>query len=75
MSDSLFKDFSSVPSKQWKQKIQFDLKGADYNKTLLTHTNDGITINPFYHQDDIEKLSIPSTDKDFKICQSIFISD
>ena len=75
MSESLFKDFSSVTSKQWKQKIQFDLKGADYNKTLLTHTNDGITINPFYHQDDIEKLNIPNTDKDFKICQSIFISD
>ncbi len=75
MNDSLFDNFSSVSSKQWKQKIQFDLKGADYNNTLLTTTNDGITIKPFYHQDNSENISIPSIDKDFRIGQSIFISD
>ena len=31
MSTKLFDDFNQVSSKQWKQKIQFDLKGADYN--------------------------------------------
>ena len=75
MNDSLFKSFSEVTSKQWKQKIQFDLKGADYNETLLSETNEGIKINPFYHQENVDKVTIPSTKNDYKICQSIFISD
>ena len=47
MSNFLFEEFQTVSSKEWKQKIQVDLKGADYNKTLLTKTNEGITIKPF----------------------------
>ncbi len=75
MSEFLFDDFSSVSAKQWKQKIQFDLKGADYNQTLLTQTNEGITIKPFYHQDDYDRIDIPNIPQEFAICQSIFISD
>ena len=74
MSDFLFDEFPSVSSKQWKQKIQFDLKGDDYNKTLLTHTNEGIIIKPFYHKDEMESLEIPNTPTKFNICQTIFVS-
>ena len=35
MTKTLFKDFNEVSSKQWKQLIQYDLKGADYNETLI----------------------------------------
>lgn len=73
--DHLFKDFPSVGSKQWKQKIQLELNGTDYNKTLLTHTIEGITIKPFYHSDSYRQLDIPKKDNDFLICQTIFISD
>ena len=73
MSDFLFDEFPPVSSKQWKQKIQFDLKGEDYNKTLLTHTNEGITIKPFYHKDETSVLEIPKLPKKFTICQSIFV--
>lgn len=75
MSDSLFDGFPLVSAKQWKQKIQFDLKGADYNETLLTKTNEGVTIKPFYHSDGFEKIDVPKNSEEFKICQSIFISD
>ena len=75
MNQDLFDGFSSVSAKQWKQKIQFDLKGADYNSTLLTQTNEGITIKPFYHADDFEKIDVPKNSDEFKICQRIFISD
>jgi methylmalonyl-CoA mutase len=68
----LFNNFPSVSAKQWKQKIQFDLRGSDYN-SLLTNTNDGITINPFYHLDTFETLEIPKPKHDSKICQQIFI--
>lgn len=74
MSDFITKDFNPSSAAAWKQKIQFDLKGADYNKTLLTTTNEGITIKPFYHLDNFEKLKIPTPQEDFKICQKITIS-
>jgi len=52
MSKKLFDEFDSVSAKAWKQKIQADLKGADYNETLVTSTDEGIDIKPFYHADD-----------------------
>jgi methylmalonyl-CoA mutase len=33
MAKNLFEEFDGVSSKQWKQQIQFELKGADYNDT------------------------------------------
>jgi len=39
MSTFLFDDFDPVSATAWKQKIQVDLKGADYNNTLLWHTD------------------------------------
>ncbi|NEV94218.1 methylmalonyl-CoA mutase [Psychroflexus sp. YR1-1] len=51
MSKTLFEAFDPVSAKAWKQKIQADLKGADYNKTLVNSTDEGIDIKPFYHAD------------------------
>ena len=75
MSSFITQEFPPVSAAAWKQKIQADLKGADYNETLLTKTNEGITIKPFYHADDFEKLIIPLASADFKICQKILVSD
>ena len=75
MSNFITKDFEPSTAAAWKQKIQVDLKGADYNQTLLTNTSEGIVIKPFYHSDTFEKLEIPISSGDFKICQNIFISD
>ncbi len=75
MSKSLFDDFPSVSEKQWKQKIQFDLNGADYNQTLLTQSEDGIIIKPFYHNDDFKELEIPHIPSNFEICQTIFVNN
>ena len=75
MSDFLFDDFQDVSEKQWKQKIQYDLNGLDYNKTLFTHTSEGISIKPFYHKDSYKQINYPHQKTAFKICQSIFISN
>jgi methylmalonyl-CoA mutase len=75
MSTNLFEDFPSVSAKHWKQKIQFDLKGADYNNTLVSDTNEGIKIKPFYHSDNFEKINVPKKTQEFKICQTVFVSD
>ncbi|TGV00310.1 methylmalonyl-CoA mutase subunit beta [Flavivirga rizhaonensis] len=77
MSNRLFKEFDSVTAKQWKQKIQFDLKGADYNDTLVWQTNEDISVKPFYHADDFkEQPEVTNTETTtWKICQSIFVAD
>ncbi|MBF4985134.1 methylmalonyl-CoA mutase subunit beta [Nonlabens mediterrranea] len=73
MSNRLFEDFEPVSETAWKQKIQMDLKGADYNETLVTKTNAGINIKPIYHSDSAPQLNIPAraTDNWF-ISQRIF---
>ncbi|PWH83293.1 methylmalonyl-CoA mutase [Algibacter marinivivus] len=77
MNNKLFDGFNRVSSKQWKQKIQFDLKGADYNNTLIFKTNEDIDVKPFYHADDFDELPNISNTKasQWKICQSIFVAD
>ncbi len=62
MSKTLFEDFQSVSAKEWKQRIQVELKGADFNEKLVTKTWEGIDIKPFYHKDETEPVSqaIPS---------------
>lgn len=77
MNKSLFTEFDPVSSKQWKQKIQVDLKGADYNEALIWNTNDRIDVKPFYHRDEFMELPNISGTRvtDFKICQTIFVSD
>ncbi|WP_405569889.1 methylmalonyl-CoA mutase subunit beta [Winogradskyella sp. Asnod2-B02-A] len=77
MSELLFKDFEDVSSKAWKQKIQFDLRGADYNETLIWKTNEGINVKPFYHSDGFNELPKVSKSKatEWKISQSITVNN
>lgn len=76
MSDKLFQEFESVTSKQWKQQIQFELKGADYNETLIWETPEGIKVKPFYHNDEFENnVSVNTEVSSFKILQRIFVFD
>ncbi|PQJ79146.1 methylmalonyl-CoA mutase subunit beta [Polaribacter porphyrae] len=75
MSKFLFDDFNAVSPAAWKQKIQVDLKGADYNETLLWQTDEGITVKPFYTKEDRTNAKIKLPKKGFNICQTIFIDD
>ncbi|MFK5981933.1 MAG: methylmalonyl-CoA mutase subunit beta [Flavobacteriaceae bacterium] len=77
MSKFLFNEFEKVSAKEWKQKIQADLKGADYNDTLIWKNLEGIDVKPFYHQDDFQNdfQDIPGFPKNWNITQSIFIDD
>lgn len=76
MTKKLFNEFDTVTSKQWKQQIQYELKGADYNETLVWESPEGIKVKPFYHRDEtIEPLSINAKSNSFKIVQNIFVYD
>ena len=46
---SLFENFESTSEKQWKQKIQFELQGKDFNDTLVWKSIEEIDVKPFYH--------------------------
>ena len=63
MKESLFQEFDEVSAKEWKQKIQFDLKGADYNEKLVYKSLDGINIKPFYNAEDIQDSIITPSPK------------
>ncbi len=52
----LFTEFAPVTAGQWKQKVVEDLKGADFDKKLLWKPEDGLSFQPFYTADDLEKL-------------------
>jgi methylmalonyl-CoA mutase len=77
MTKTLFSEFDQVSAKQWKQKIQVDLKGADYNDALVWQSAEGINVKPFYHADDFDKKPSPISGHptQWSIAQDIFIDD
>jgi methylmalonyl-CoA mutase len=75
-NNPLFSEFENVSSKQWKQQIQYELKGEDYNDTLVWESPEGIKVKPFYHNDDLETRFHSITPKNaFAIVQNIFVHD
>ncbi len=73
---NLFDDFNPISSKQWKQKIQFELNGADYNETLVWNSPEDIQVKPFYHKEEFAGVSpINTKASKFLICQNIFVHD
>ncbi|SHM21875.1 methylmalonyl-CoA mutase subunit beta [Flavobacterium saccharophilum] len=76
MATTLFDDFNPISSKQWKQKIQFELDGAEYNQTVIWNSPEDIQVKPFYHRDEFSKAAAVQTEaSNFKICQNIFVYD
>ena len=70
----MFDEFKKVTSKEWKQKIQYELKGEDYNSKLIWKSFEGLNIKPFYHYDDDKvNVSINHRADSWKIGQSIFV--
>ena len=76
MAKNLFEEFDGISSKQWKQQIQFELKGADYNDTLIWNSPEDIKVKPFYHVDEFNSAYNSNRENhSFKICQNIFVHD
>ena len=78
MSQStFFGEFDAVSAKAWKQQIQYELKGADYNESLVWESPEGIKVKPFYHPDDNgpvtrKGITIP---KSWKIGEHNYVGD
>jgi methylmalonyl-CoA mutase len=59
--ERLFDQFPPVSTREWLDKINTDLKGADFNKKLVWRTNEGFEVKPFYRMEDVENLMYINT--------------
>ncbi len=51
----LFEEFPPISSEEWRNKIEVDLKGADFEKKLVWRTIEGFDVQPYYRLEDVEK--------------------
>ncbi len=54
--EKLFDHFPPVSTKEWMDKINIDLKGADFNKKLVWKSEEGFEVMPFYRMADTGSL-------------------
>ena len=59
--ENLFSEFKAPTKQEWLDKIEVDLKGADFNKKLVWRTNEGFNVQPFYMHEDLEGLKTPES--------------
>ena len=59
--EKLFTEFQAPTTQEWLDKIEVDLKGADFNKKLVWRTNEGFNVQPFYRREDVLKLKTPDS--------------
>jgi len=52
----LFSEFPEITTSMWEEKITSDMKGEDYKKKLVWNSDEGISVKPFYRQEDIDLL-------------------
>jgi methylmalonyl-CoA mutase len=56
MGPALLAEFPAVSYDDWRKLVETELKGAPFDKRMLTATYEGITLRPLYVSQDIAKL-------------------
>ena len=56
-NEKLFQQFPEISTQEWEGVIMKDLKGADYNKKLVWHTDEGFDVRPYYRAEDLSPIS------------------
>ena len=54
--EKLFSEFQAPTTQEWLDKIEVDLKGADFQKRMVWRTNEGFSVQPFYRREDLKDL-------------------
>ncbi len=52
----LLADFPPADYGQWRKLVETELKGAPFDKRMMTSTYEGITLRPIYRREDIAEL-------------------
>ncbi len=64
--EKLFSEFQAPTRQEWLDKIEVDLKGADFQKRLVWRTNEGFNVQPFYRREDLaDKKAVDSLPGEF----------
>lgn len=72
----LFEEFPPVSTEQWREKINADLKGADFNKKLVWRTKEGIHVQPYYRAEDlIDKEYLDNLPGDFPFVRATDVNN
>jgi len=61
IKEKLFTEFQAPTKQEWLDKIEVDLKGADFQKRLVWRTNEGFNVQPFYRREDLKDLKTPDS--------------
>ena len=57
--EKLFTEFTAPTKQEWLDKIEVDLKGADFQKRLVWRTHEGFSVQPVYRREDMANLKTP----------------
>jgi methylmalonyl-CoA mutase len=57
----LLAEFPPVTSSAWEEQINLDLKGKDYEKSLVWKTREGFNVRPYYRAENIDGLDFPES--------------
>ncbi len=58
MNDALFSDFSSVSKDRWREQATKELRGKDFEETLIWHTPEGVSLDPYLTADDLADVPL-----------------
>lgn len=65
-NENLFSDFPPVSDKEWRSRVEKDLKGKDFKETLIWNTTEGFELLPFYRKSDITDIKTPPGEKPYR---------
>lgn len=77
LKELLLSDFPLVSDQEWKEKVVKDLRGKEFDDTLIWKDENGINHKPYYRKSDIEKIEnlesiqvSQRNDKDWEILEN-----
>ena len=70
----MFKEFELISEKIWKQQIQFDLGGKDYNSEVNWTSYEGVNVKPFF-TDKYKPSNTFYVPENWNISQDIYLKD
>ncbi len=56
MDKELYYDFPPLSKNDWENRIKQDLKGKDYNKTLMWELEEELLVRPYYQEEDLQDI-------------------
>ncbi|MDR1877245.1 MAG: methylmalonyl-CoA mutase family protein [Flavobacteriaceae bacterium] len=56
-------NFSKVSQEEWKQLVQAELKGRDFNETLVWQSLEGLNVKPYFSKEDINYADLKPLNK------------